>query len=165
MIGGAPVFMPAMQYAPQPGHAVPRQQPAQPQVATGAPVYRGAMPKEQPRPQPVKALAPLRIPTPEELGVAARAKTIAPSVAPVPTAATAVPVARREPPLDWAVVRHKLQDMRAVSFRLDNLPAGRVRFSIWMKATDTPIQADGSSEGEAVRGCLERAKTQFAMGK
>lgn len=161
MIGGSPVFMPAMQpiqYVPQQGYARPR---PQPQTAPRAPVYRGAMPKEQARPQPAKRFAPLRIPTPEELGVA-RAQ---PKTQPTRPAAASVPVARRPQPLDWAVTRRKLQDVGAVSFRLDQLPSGRSRFSVWLKSSSSPIQADGASETEAVRDCLERAKTQFAMSR
>jgi hypothetical protein len=152
MPGGQPVFLP-MQYAPQQGYPAAQR----PQAKAPAPqptTVRGQMPgKEEARPK-AAASAPLSIPTPEQLGVGAMRKL----------AATTAPVAQRPAEVDWAATRKKLQELGAVSFRLDQLPAGRARFQVWLPTQAAAVQADGASEADAVRDCLDRARTQVALG-
>jgi len=102
---------------------------------------------EQPRAKAAIAPAPLVLPTPEELGVGAARR-------PAPAPANAL--------VDWAATRKRLQDLGAVGFRLDQLPAGGARFQVWLPGRPAAVQADGASEADAVRDCLERARTQLA---
>ena len=75
MVGGAPIFMPGPMYAPPQGYApqgyVQSVPPRPPAVPAAAPVYRGSMGKEPVRSTVTARPAPLKIPTPEELGVSA----------------------------------------------------------------------------------------------
>jgi hypothetical protein len=65
--------------------------------------------------------------------------------------------------VDWSAVRRSLREVGAVSFRLDQLPAGQVRFSVWLPggAASRLVQADGDSESAAVRNCLARCRGQL----
>lgn len=131
------------------GYAMPRQQPRPQQPAATA---RGQSPSAPtPPPTPRRAAAPLSIPTPEQLGVGAAKKP-------------ATAAARRED-VDWAATRKRLQEMGAVSFRLDQLPDGGARFQVWLPAQASAVQADGASEADAVRDCLARARTQVASSR
>jgi hypothetical protein len=139
---GPPARMPAGGYVP------PRLSP--PQAGRGSPVaqppaprlVRGARGRDSER-SPV-ATGPLAIPSPEELGIGS----------------TENPAQN----LDWSATRRQLAEMGAVRFQLENLPRGGARFSCWVGAGDSPrlIQADGSSEAEAVRSCLHRARQHVA---
>jgi hypothetical protein len=87
MIGGSPMYM-FNPMSTQPMGYDPRlvqQRPVQPQAPAVAPltrpVFRGAMGKEKPAPA---RRAPLAIPTPEELGVAAVRKPRTPVHIPSP---------------------------------------------------------------------------------
>jgi hypothetical protein len=64
--------------------------------------------------------------------------------------------------LDWTATRRQLSELGVVRFQVEQLPAGAARFSCWLAGANAagPIQADGSSEAEAVRLCLERAREQ-----
>src|SRR4051794_7043628 len=130
MGGGAPLFLPPaypMAQAPggyppgayppgayPPGVASrpqPRQQPRPPQpqqAAVPPPTVRGVRPEEPARPARVRTA--LAIPTPEELGVAARAPAPAPR--------------RVAEEVDWTATRRRLQELGAVRFQLEHLAAG-----------------------------------------
>jgi hypothetical protein len=99
-------------------------------------VVRGARPDDPPR-----SAGPIRIPTPEELGVA-----------------LARPV---ESALDWAAAHRRLQELGAVGFHLEQPAAGSFRFRCWLPrgtgAGHEVIEGRGTTEAEAVRVCLESA--------
>src|SRR5262249_10647204 len=79
------------------------------------------------------------IPTPEELGVGQ------------PKKAPAAPV-------DWSAPQRRLQKRGVVSFRPQRLAQGKHRFSCWLAASrgGQEIQAEGTSEAEAVNAALAR---------
>jgi hypothetical protein len=43
------------------------------------------------------------------------------------------------------------------------LQGGRARFQVWLPGQSAAVQADGACESDAVRDCLDRARTQLAM--
>jgi hypothetical protein len=99
----------------------------------------------RPAPAPVRALPPepVRIPSPEQLGVAA----------PRP----------RDPNLDWESIRKRLHALGAVSFQLDTLPAGGgFRFVCHLATAEfgqtQGIAGQASTEAEAVNQALARAE-------
>lgn len=136
---------------------MPQRQQPRPQAQQPSAVRGQAPAAEQPRPKASASLAPLTLPTPEQLGVGATRKP-APALA---VNATARPSAE----VDWAATRKKLQELGAVSFRLDQLPAGRARFQVWLPDQSAAVQADGASESEAVRDCLDRARTRMVTNR
>lgn len=158
MIGGAPIYMPAPAVPGTP-FLPPAPRPAVPAAAPRPSVVRGVSGREPPaRSAPRVASAPLTIPTPEELGIAPRRGRS--------PAATSAPAARPAE-VNWSVVRRSLQEMGATGFKLDFLPAGRARFSVWLPggAGQRLVQADGDTEAVAVRDCLARARGQLVAGR
>jgi hypothetical protein len=115
--------MPAMP-APLPSPFSPRRG----QAPARAPVVRGQAPAE--------TSAPLKVPTPEELGI--RLGAAAP-----------------EAPLDWNQLRRKLDELGATGFRLDRQGAG-FRFVCLLPAGD--LEGAGTTEAEAVRVALAKAR-------
>lgn len=179
MIGGPPIFMPTYPSAPPPTYVrqpqpqlflppSPAPAPA-PRPRAAAPVpppsaVRGARPDDPPsRPAPPPPPPePVTIPTPEELGVARTSPAAGAASGSEPGPAT--PTGRRAAGAggpDWARTRARLQELGAVSFQLERLPAGGYRFACWLPrgtgAGDERIDAQAGSEAEAVRLCLERA--------
>ncbi len=115
-------------------------------------MFRGQAPDElapRPAPRPPESRpAPVNIPTPEQLGIAA-----------APAASGAA---------DWVAVRRRLQELRAVCFQLENRPQGGCRF-VCLLPTGQPgrnqrIEAEADTEAEAVRLALERAE-QWATAR
>lgn len=153
MFGGPPIFMPQqMPPGMPPQGAAPMQRqgipphmqagnyvpprlkppnPSRPVPAQPIPrVARGARPSEAPA-------GSVAIPTPEELGIT-RARSLAPS-------------------LDWSATRSQLSELGITRFEVEPLANGGARFSCWLGGTK--VYADGASEAEAVRLCLDRARS------
>lgn len=172
MIGGAPM------YAPMPGmvYEVPQSMPTM--AATLAAPMPAPMPTSapgtpfnpprpaQPRPAVVRGVAgtdppppratppaPLRIPTPEELGVLAKAVPAAPAAVKVPGSYPTTPA------VDWLAIHQRLRELHAVGFQMEEV-AGGYRFRCWIPqgAGRQQVEGSGSSEAEAVRLCLAQAE-------
>jgi hypothetical protein len=137
-----PPGMPVSGVAPGMMPGAPLSRPGNPSgIAATAPaqaprrVVRGARPDDPPR-----SPRPIRIPTPEELGVA-RARTA-------------------EAALDWGAAHRRLQELGAVGFHLEQPTPGSFRFRCWLPRSaggHEAIEGRGSTEAEAVRVCLESA--------
>ena len=120
-----------------------RQQPVNdPPVQT---VIRGVSSDQQrPAPAPQRGLPPepIRIPSPEQLGVAA----------PRP----------KDPGLDWVAIRKRLDELGAVGFQLEQLPSGGYRFICHLPTAafgqTQGVEVQAPSEAEAVSQCLARAE-------
>ena len=120
--------------------------PAVPARAGGIPVLPTAVARGMRPEEPVKAPAPatpvrttaLAIPSPRDLGLG-----------------SAAPVA-----LDWTATHRQLDEIGAVRFEMQKLTTGGSRFSCWLPNGSTlrPVTGEGTSEGEAVRLCLARAR-------
>ena len=91
---------------------------------------------------------PVAILTPEELNITPPGQSAAGAGRPA------------APDLDWARTRSQLKELGAVRFELEDLPGGGSRFSCWLPegSSTRRVHADGRSEGEAVRLCLDRAR-------
>jgi hypothetical protein len=126
--------------------------PVQPLPVPQAPTIRGQSP-EEPKPAPVwpppgvvaaaaAPPAPLAIPAPEQLGLAA--------MRPVETAR-----------LDWAAARTRLDRLGATCFYLEKLDSGW-RFTCLLPTAEAGkqrrIDVEAASEAEAVQVALERAE-------
>ena len=128
----------------------PPVQPARPplaqQQAPAPRVIRGQQPEE---PVPGAPLAPiarqtvLRMPSPEELGVANVQRFDAPN-------------------LDWAMVHSQLDRLGVTCFHLERTPTGGYRLTCLLPTTQRDrthrIEAEASSEAEAVRLTLAKAQ-------
>ena len=93
-------------------------------------------------------LAPVTMPSPEQLGIALARTT--------------------EQPIDWALMHARLHQLGAGSFSLERLSPSGYRFRCWLprRAGDTqPIEASAGTEAEAVRLCLERAGRWVAQDR
>ena len=108
-------------------------------AAPAAPVARAAGPAPK-----VRAKAPdepkgLKIPTPEQLGLA-----------PATSAST-----------DWNATRGRLRQLKALCYQLDRVSAGGYKFTCWLPAEQEGksyrVEAEAAGEAEAVRLCLDRA--------
>lgn len=151
---GQPAPRPARAAAPR-GREASRDPlpPPPPSAVAAAPAPRAVRGVRAEEPVPAAprrlAIAPLSIPSPEELGVTRAARPTAPTRA----------VARD---LDWTRVRQNLQEMGVSRFQLENTGNGGVRFSCWVGSGSAAqlVQADGSNEAEAVQACLQRASQQ-----
>ena len=138
--------MPAQQ-APQ-GYAMASSQPAVPARAGGIPVLPTAIARGMRPEVPAKAAAPaapvrttaMAIPSPRDLGLGS---------------APGAPVA-----LDWTATHRRLDEIGAVRFEMEKLTSGGSRFSCWVRDGSSlrPVTGEGTSEGEAVRLCLARAR-------
>jgi hypothetical protein len=150
----APSF-PADGYPP-PGYAAPPPNLAWPQAAPARPpqvprpplaqqppprVIRGQAPEEPLPPAPPSRPAPLRLPTPEALGVAA-------AQAPAGT--------------DWAAAMRRLDQLGATGFRLEKLSPGGWRVTCMLPTAEPGrihrIDAQAASDGAALRLALDRAE-------
>ena len=143
--------MPGNQQAPG-AYAQASNQPAVPARAGGIPrlstaVARGMRPEEPakaaapaPAPAPPVRTSAMVIPSPKELGLGA---------------STGAPVA-----VDWTATHRQLDEIGAVRFEMEKLTAGGSRFSCWVRDGSSlrPVTGEGTSEGEAVRLCLARAR-------
>jgi hypothetical protein len=161
MIGGPPMMMPQMpqqfpqQFPTMPamqppqfptGQAMPRPAPAAPMMASGpAPQPRAVrgVPADEPAPEvrPTR----LAIPAPEQMGISASA-----------VAASA------ETPVDWAAIHRRLDSLGITCFHIERESAGW-RVVCLQSCCCTPgkhhrIEAQGSSQGEAVQLALEQAE-------
>jgi len=119
-----------------PGPALAQQQPRR------EPVARAQM--EDPPPVPIAPRpSALRLPAPEELGVATAQWT--------PTTVPATP-------LDWNATHAQLNRLGAVSVQLVRLPCGRYRFTFVLPTADPQrsrhVEATGATETEAVHAAL-----------
>lgn len=98
------------------------------------------MPDEPAEPARTAAPAPalLRLPTPEQLGVAVTAAA------------------------DWSAAHRRFEQMGAVCFRLEKLAHGGCRVSCVLPTTQPDlshrVEAEASSEAEAVRLALDKAE-------
>jgi hypothetical protein len=139
---------------PPPGYAVQPPNMAWPQTApAGAPpqprpmmaqqppprVFRGQAPEEPP--PPPSRPAPLRLPTPEDLGVSA---------------------ARSAAGADWAAALRRLDQLGATSIHREKLPQGGCRVTCLLPTGQAGrthrIDAQAGSDGDALRLALERAE-------
>lgn len=113
---------------------------------------RSRPPVESPAPRNPERSERVAIPTPEDLGIARTARSD-PSAA--PSAAE----------LDWSLTRRHLNDIGAVRFQLERLGTGGSRFSCWLPGDggNRLVYADGGSEAEAVRLCLEQARKHVSQ--
>ncbi len=144
---GLPSAPPPPQAAPRPQltqnvvPAAPGPQLAQSSVPTPTRSVRGVAAEER-EPRPI-AVA-VRIPSPEQLGIAA--------APPLPGASG----------LDWGSIRKQLHDLGAVSFRVDPLPDGGTRFVCQLATAEfgqtQSIEAEAGTEAEAVRQALAKAE-------
>ena len=91
-------------------------------------------------PKPSARPAGVRIPSPEQLGLA-------------PTPSSSV---------DWDAARGRLREVKASCFQLDRLSSGAYRFTCWLPAEQSgksyKVEAEGTGEAEAVQFGLERAE-------
>jgi hypothetical protein len=119
------------------------------------PYARATLPPAQPLAQAVAPAPKVRMQAPEEPRPAARPAVVIPSpeqlgLAPVPSSG-----------VDWEATRGRLRQMGATSFLIDRAPAGGYCFSCWVPAEQAGksyrVDAEGATEAEAVRLCLERA--------
>ncbi len=128
--------------------------PAQAQQQPARPVIRAQAPDESspaPRPaRPESRPAPLRIPSPEQLGVTAGA-----------------PVAPDSP--DWSTVHRRLDLLGATCLHLEKLPQGGCRFTCLLPTSQPDrhhhIEAQAASEAEAVRLALQKAEQWAGPGR
>jgi hypothetical protein len=93
------------------------------------------------RPVASSRLAPVSIPTPEELQI--------PVAASPPSGSAEV---------DWTETRRRLRELGVNRFQFEQRGEGGCRFSCWLTGglSNTPVQVDGATEAEAVRLCLQR---------
>jgi hypothetical protein len=138
---GQPMFPPAQpvfQPAPQP--QAPPPYPAVAQAQPPARVVRGQAPEEPPARLPVTAPrpAPLTLPPPEALGVAA---------------------AR---PADGDTLHRRLEQLGALSFQVDRLPQGGYRVNCSLPTSQPGrshrIEVQAASAAEATRLALDKAE-------
>lgn len=144
------------QWSGQPQGWPPARQPQAPSTAvasqTPAPKYRMQMAEEPTSTAPARLAetvpAPLRMPTPQELGLA-----------------TASALAEGA---TWASTHRRLDKLGALSYHLDKLPQGGFRFACFLPTSRADrshrIQAEAASETEAVSLVLEQAEG-WAHGK
>lgn len=116
---------------------------------TGALAAGATQPKIRLRgPDPTPAPSRLTLPSPEELGLVRHS-------APAPTQASQT--------LDWNQAHARLQQLGAVGFHIDRLPAGNVRVSFLLPTSDPQrthhVEAEAAHEGQAVYAALEQAET------
>jgi hypothetical protein len=106
------------------------------------PTFRGQAPDEPESPPPPPAAPLLRLPTPEELGLAAERADSA--------------------GFDWSAAHHRLDHLGAVCFRLDKLPQGSSRVTCLLPTAQPGrthhVEAEAPTDAEAVRLALERAE-------
>ncbi|HYV34285.1 MAG TPA: hypothetical protein VE988_01190 [Gemmataceae bacterium] len=139
-----------------PQQAQPRQQP-QPQFQppplaaqqpTGPPIVRGIRPDEVPAQAYVPVvesvkMAPVRLPSPEELGVGLKAPAPAASV-------------------DWNTAHARLQQLGGIGLQSTHLPDGRVRVAFLLRTNQVNqvhhVEATASTEAEAVAVALSEAE-------
>lgn len=125
-----------MQPPPRPGMVT---QPPSPPPPGRPPIVRGNDSSPAPAPVPKPApLPPLRLPTPEALGIA---------------------VARTDAVVDWGEVRGRIERIGAVGFHFEK-KAGLFRVTCLMPTAipdrPHPITSEADSEGEAVRLAFTR---------
>jgi len=148
MMPQQPMLAPQQMMPQQPqGWPQVQGQPQRPQALVNDPpvqtVIRGVSAEQQrPEPLPLRALEPVNIPSPEQLGVAI----------PKP----------HDPSIDWETTRNRLRELGAVSFQLDTLPDGSCRFVCQLATAEfgqtQGIEARATTEAEAVREALGRAE-------
>jgi hypothetical protein len=126
--------------------AGPAAAPAQP-LATPRPIVRAKGDDD-----PVRVELPqtrLRIPTPEQLGIALAPRTDA-------------------PPADWATARQRLDRLGAVCLHLEKLPQGGYRFTCLLATSQAGrthrVEAQAATEAEVVRLALDRSE-EWARGR
>lgn len=151
--GGSQGFaaQPIVQGPPPPAQfPQPRQQPRQPalqpppQQITAAPPpqreYRGLRGEDQ-EPQ---RLAPLSIPTPEQLGIVNASS------------------ASRRPQADWSLISKRLKELGSVGYSVDHLPDGNCRFVCKLATAEFgrshTIEAQGATDIEAAEQALAKAE-------
>jgi hypothetical protein len=80
--------------------------------------------------------APLRVPTPEELGLGKQSSV-------------------RDQPIDWAMVERRLDTLGATSFHLEKTTSG---FRFDCELPSGKVTGLGTSKGEAVRNALAKVQ-------
>jgi hypothetical protein len=153
----------------------PVQMPVQPATTYPAPAYVPRQPAVQPaapsQPQPlIRAQAPeepnparppvLTLPSPEQLGVAVRPVEV-PEVAESRSDSERTRGASAPPSTDWTAIHSRMKELGVVSFHMDSLPDGRLRFTCWVMGERSDltrrIESVACTEAEAVRSGLEEA--------
>lgn len=105
------------------------------------PIFRAQAPDTPPTPP-----APLRLPSPEALGIT--------------TAQPAPPAAALD--IDWNNVRARLRQLGAVGFHLDQVDGGQWRATFLMPVDGQQaryVEASAASDAIAVLGALQQAET------
>src|SRR5262245_12202238 len=126
--------------------APPRPQQAAQVPARPRPIVRAVSPDEPSAPLPVPRHEPLRIPSPEQLGVTA------------PAPANSV--------VDWNDMHRRLDRLSALSRNVETLPQGGYRFTLHLP-TAVPdrthrVEAEAAGEAEAVLAALQKAEERAA---
>jgi hypothetical protein len=144
MIGGPPVYYPQpVQPAsyPYPGYGYPQS----PRPVAQAPVPRQAVARGSRPEEPQRRLVPtpVRIPTPEELGVApAQGRTA-------------------EEAVNWPAVFQRLRELKARGYASEPLASGQYRFRCLLPKVSGDgtevVEAQAASEAEAIRQGLASA--------
>ena len=109
------------------------QPPAQTYIPPRLPSSRDSAPKAVARGQKDESAPAVRIPTPEELGIAT------------------TKIVHGDDPLDWSMVERKLDRSGVTGFQLDKTVAG---FRFTCKLASGPVVGRGATKGEAVRTAL-----------
>ena len=117
------------------------------------PTIRGAIPETPPERQPVQPPRPLRLPSPDELGISTTAVIPVAFVAPVP--AMPIPNATSAATLDWNQALARFQRLGAQGFHVDQVDGG-TRVTVMLSGRQ--LQATGANDAEAVLEVLRQAE-------
>jgi hypothetical protein len=97
---------------------------------------------------------PVSMPTPEQLGVA-----LAHAGAP---AAPAAPAGQAAGTVDWTATVQQLGQLGVASWHVESLPGGACRLTCWLPRPQPGVQhridAEGATQAEAVRLCLDKVR-------
>jgi hypothetical protein len=152
---GIPVQnLPTQGYAPQaqrpvaqrlPPAQFPRPQAQSPQqVAQNPPPQREYRGVSSDQPERSRTLPPVRLPSPEQLGVASAKSS------------------SRAATIDWVRIHKRLKELGSISFHLEQLPNGGYRFVCQLATAEFgrshTIEAKADNEAEAVEQVLTRAE-------
>jgi hypothetical protein len=106
-----------------------------------------------PRAQIPEELPPVRIPTPEELGIGAPTATPSDSSKVAPTPAPSM--VSNDAPVDWTLIEHKLDKVGATGYQVEKVATG-FRFTVQLSTGN--IVGRGASKGEAVRNAMSQLR-------
>jgi hypothetical protein len=148
MIGGPPIFFapPSVTmlppgYGPVPYAQPPAPRPAAPVRTAQAPAPRPVVRAQMADVVPPARIAPVAMPSPDQLGVIVR------------------PVAGA---CDWTAIHRRMQELGVVSFQMDRLNADVFQITCLLPTAEAGrthrIEAHGSTEAEAVRWALDEVQ-------